>query len=197
MSHSLGYGQSVTSRARFLAIAGGVLALGARHRPGDDGWHHVHGPNGLALSTSMPLDLTFVIVDGTVFRLADHRDKLVVVNLFASWCGPCNAEAPDVTAFAAAHAADTIVVSVDVGEPPATAREFRVRYDIDYPMASDESATVYKSIGMHAYPTTLFVRPNGRLACAFVGQLSRDDLEAERRYALTYAQQVGQTEDQS
>jgi thiol-disulfide isomerase/thioredoxin len=174
----------VSSRARFLAIACGVLALGAKRRSGDAGWHHTHGANGLALSTSVPLDLTFVTVDGVIFRLVDHRDKLVVVNLFASWCGPCNAEAPDVTAFAVAHADDTIVVSVDVGEPAATARAFRARYGIDYPVASDESSSVYKTIGMHAYPTTLFVRPNGRLACAFVGQLSRDDLEAERTYAL-------------
>ncbi len=174
----------MSSRARFLAITVGVFALGAKRRPRDDGWHHVHGPNGLALSTKAPLDLTFVTVDGTVFRLADHRDKLVIVNLFASWCGPCNAEAPDVTAFATAHADDTIVVSVDVGESVATAREFKLRYGIDYPLATDESASVYKSIGMHAYPTTLFVRPDGRLSCAFVGQLSRDDLEAERDYAL-------------
>ena len=178
----------MSSRARFLAIAAGVLALGAKGRKADAGWHHVHGANGLALSTTVPLELTFVTVDGTVFRLADHRAKVVVVNLFASWCGPCNAEAPDITAFAAAHAADTVVVSVDVGEPAATAREFRVRYDIDYPVASDESSSVYKTIGMQAYPTTLFVRPDGRLSCAFVGQLSRADLEAERSYALGFVQ---------
>jgi thiol-disulfide isomerase/thioredoxin len=176
----------VSSRARFLAIAGGLLALGAKRRAAiQQGWHHVHGPNGLALSTKTALDLTFVTVDGSVFDVADHRGKIVVVNLFASWCGPCNAEAPDVTAFAAAHAADTTVVSVDVGEPAAAAREFQIRYGIDYPVASDESASVYKSIGMHEYPTTLFVRPNGLLACAFVGQMSADDLETERAYALS------------
>ena len=46
---------------------------------------------------------------------AEHKNVLMVFS--ASWCGPCNAEAPDVTAFAEAHAADTVVVSVDVGEP--------------------------------------------------------------------------------
>lgn len=174
-------------RARFLTITGGLLALGGRRRSGDGGWHHVHGPNGLTLPTNVPLDLTFVTVDGSVFRVADHRGEVVVVNLFATWCGPCVAEAPDVTAFASAHAADTIVVSVDVGESPATARGFGQRFGIGYPVASDESSTVYKSIGMHAYPTTLFVRPNGLLSCAFVGQLSRDDLETERAYALAPA----------
>lgn len=174
----------MSSRARFLAILGGALAVGSKRRGADDGWHHIHGANGLALSTTVPLDFTFVTVDGTDFRLADHRNRLVVVNLFASWCAPCVAEAPDVTAFAIAHAADTTVVSVDVGEPAATARQFRARFSIDYPVAADESSSVYKTIGMQAYPTTLFVRPSGRLACAFVGQLSRDDLEAERTYAM-------------
>jgi thiol-disulfide isomerase/thioredoxin len=174
----------VNSRARFLAILGGALALGSRRRGADAGWHHVHGPNGLALSTTTPLDLTFVTVDGSQFRLVDHRGELVVVNLFASWCAPCNAEAPDVTAFAVAHAADTLVVSVDVGETAATARHFRERFAIDYPVAADESSSVYKTIGMSAYPTTLFVRPDGRLSCAFVGQLSRADLESERTHAL-------------
>jgi cytochrome c biogenesis protein CcmG/thiol:disulfide interchange protein DsbE len=174
----------VICRARFLTITGGLLGLGARRRGSDEGWHHVHGPNGLTLPANAPLDLTFVTVDGSVFRLADHRGVVVAVNLFASWCGPCVAEAPDVTAFAAAHPADTLVVSVDVGESAATAREFRLRFGIDYPVASDESSSVYKSIGMHAYPTTLFVRPSGLLACAFVGQMSRDDLETERAHAL-------------
>jgi hypothetical protein len=76
-------------------------------------------------------------------------------------------------------------VSVDVGESAATAREFRVRYGLDYPVASDESASISKTIGMHDYPTTLFIRPNGCLSCAFVGQISRDNLEAERTYALS------------
>jgi len=174
----------VICRARALTILGGLLALGASRRSRDEGWHHVHGANGLTLPTNVPLDLTFVTVDGSAFRLADHRGVVVVVNLFASWCGPCVAEAPDVTAFAAAHPTDTLVVSVDVGESAATAREFRLRFGIDYPVASDESSSVYKSIGMHAYPTTLFIRPNGLLACAFVGQMSRDDLETERAYAL-------------
>ncbi len=175
----------MSSRARFLALIGGALALGAKRRSADDGWHHVHGPNGLALSTSVPLDLDIVTVNGAAFRLADHRDKLVVVNLFASWCGPCNDEARDVAAFADAHAADTIVVSVDIGEPADTALRFASRYDLDYPVALDESARVFKKIGMREYPTTLFVRPGGRLACAFVGQLSHDDLETERAYALS------------
>lgn len=177
----------VSSRGRFLAILGGLSALGAKRRS-SDGWHHVHGSNGLALSTTVPLDLSFVTVDGSTVRLADHRDRLVVVNLFASWCGPCNAEAPDITAFASSHAADSIVVSVDVGEPVATARQFRARFGIDYPIVSDESSSVYKSIGMQEYPTTLFVRPGGRLSCAFVGQLSRDNLETERAHALSDTQ---------
>jgi len=185
------YVDIVTTRAQFLAIASSLLAIGARRRSDDEGWHHIHGANGLALSTRKPLDLTFVTVDGTVFRLAEHRDRVVVVNLFATWCGPCNAEAPDVAAFAAAHAADTIVVSVDVGEPAETARAFVARYGIDYPVASDESSSVSKTIGMTEYPTTLFIRPSGLLSCAFVGQLDRADLEAERTYALGSGEPAG------
>lgn len=173
----------VNTRARFLAIVGGVLALGAKRRE-DPGWHHVHGTNGLTLSTTAPLEFAVTLLDGTPFRLSDHRGTLVVLNLFATWCGPCRAEEPDVAAFAAAHASDTIVVSVDIGETPEHAREFRGAFDVTYPLALDESQAAFKAIGMKEYPTTLFIRPSGRLACAFVGQLSRADLEIERTHAL-------------
>ncbi|GAC1411573.1 MAG: hypothetical protein NVSMB64_21440 [Candidatus Velthaea sp.] len=173
-------------RAQFLAgsaAAGAVHAFW--HKRADAGWHHVHGANGLALSTSVPLDFTFDLVDAGRLTLAGQRGKVVVINLFATWCDPCRAEMPDLTAFARAHPADTLVIGVDVGEAAERTRAFRAASDAGFQLAADPQGALSAAVGMTAYPTTLIVRPGGRLACAFVGQITRDELEIERAHALT------------
>jgi cytochrome c biogenesis protein CcmG/thiol:disulfide interchange protein DsbE len=180
----------VSERRAFLLRAGATAfmmpALLGAHKSGDDGgWHHVHGPNGLALSTKTPLDLSFPLLDGQTFHLTDVRGKVVFVNLFATWCGPCRDEFATLADFAAAHSDDTVVVSVDVGENPNLVRLFAHQESIGFPMGFDTDSAIYARIKMERYPTTLILRPDGRLSCAFVGEMTRAYLEDERRFALS------------
>jgi len=179
------------SRRTFLAGIGAVGLLGARKR--DAAWHHEHGPNGLALASKAPIDLTIPLLDGTTFRTADQRGRVVVINAFASWCGPCNEETPDLRAFAAAHADDTTVIGVDLGDDADKARAFAHANSLPYPLAADPANALYTRLGMTAYPTTIILRPDGRLSCAFIGEMSRDRLEDERMYALASATTTAQT----
>jgi thiol-disulfide isomerase/thioredoxin len=75
-------------------------------------------------------------LDGRHFSLADARGKVVVLNVWATWCGPCRQEMPALEAFNAAHAKDGLVVLAISADDPADADKVRaVMRDFSYPAA--------------------------------------------------------------
>jgi thiol-disulfide isomerase/thioredoxin len=163
-------------------------------KPCRDDEPHVHGANGLvALPEHGPVEWTSGALDGPDFRLSGYRGKAVFVNVFATWCGSCRSEQPNVVAFAAAHARDTVVVGMDVSEDDAAVRVYRETFGISYPIAMDRDDRTQRSIyndGKLAFPATVVFRPDGALSCAWVGDRSRAWFERERVYALGPRQPV-------
>ena len=71
-------------------------------------------------------------LDGETFDLTSLRGKPVVVNFWASWCGPCNKEAPELVRFAAQNRAH--VVGVNIDDKGGNARSFARKYGLDFPL---------------------------------------------------------------
>lgn len=149
---------------------------------------HVHGAKGVTrIPEGRAVEWKMEVLDGPEFRLTAYRGKVVFVNVFATWCGPCREEQPDVVAFARAHADDTAVIGVDIHEEDNDVRAYRKKYDIPYPIAMHRGAGTLPSIfvdGTPVYPTTVVFRPDGTLSCAWKGNRSRRWFEAEREHAL-------------
>ncbi len=149
---------------------------------------HVHGANGVVtLPEHRLIEWTSDVLDGPEFRLSRYRGKVVFVNVFATWCGPCRVEQPIVVAFANAHVDDTVVIGVDVGEEDNDVRAYRKKYGIPYPIAMDRYDRKVRSIyrqGRMVFPTTIVFRADGTLSCAWAGDQEREWFEAEREYAL-------------
>jgi len=150
---------------------------------------HVHGSNGITrIPEHRVVEWKMEVLDGPEFRLSAYRGKVVFVNLFATWCGPCNVEQPVVVAFANAHADDTAVVGVDFQEEDNDVRAYRKKFAISYPIAMHRSRFTVPAIFNDRtliYPTTLVFRADGTLSCAWMGDASRGWFEAERKYALS------------
>jgi len=150
---------------------------------------HVHGPNGItSLPEHRPIGWKMEVLDGPPFDLNAYRGKVVFINIFATWCGPCNKEQPGLVAFARAHPDDTVVVGMDYTEIDDKVREYRKKFDIPYPIAMDRRGNILRGVykgGDMAFPMTIVFRPDGTLSCAWEGNASPAFFEREREYALS------------
>jgi thiol-disulfide isomerase/thioredoxin len=141
-----------------------------------------------ALPYDRPLGLKMRVLDGPDFDLLKYRGQAVLLNIFATWCGPCNREMPYVVEVAADYSARGLtVIGVNSREEDNTVRAFRKRYGITFPIAMDANGTFVQVLEVGArsqsdiiYPVTLFVSPKGYLYCDLVGGIGR----AELRYRI-------------
>lgn len=111
--------------------------------------------------------------DGTEVSLADFAGEVVVLNFWASWCGPCRAEQPELNA-AAEVLADLPVaflgVNIDDTVPNAQAHERE--FDIPYPSLFDPAAAYaadFGGVGPRSIPTTILIDAEGRVAARLFG----------------------------
>jgi thiol-disulfide isomerase/thioredoxin len=132
-------------------------------------------------------------VDKGTFRLADFSDKVIVVNLWATWCGPCRREVPDYEKVRKEYAARGVEFIGLTTEDPLTARNRVQKFARDFNFgfrlgwADRETARTLMN-GRSAIPQTLVMVPDGRVINQWTGysaSQSRDRLRAAIERALS------------
>ena len=106
------------------------------------------------------------------------KGRPVVVNVWASWCGPCRVEAPLLDRAAAGYAGRVSFLGVASKDQRGGADQFLRRYGIDYPNLFDGDGSVRAFLGLRGFPTTYFFDRDGRLVAADVGGVSEQKLAA-------------------
>ncbi|MDQ4036484.1 MAG: TlpA family protein disulfide reductase [Chloroflexota bacterium] len=137
------------------------------------------GPTGTptAIGNRAP-EFVLADLDGNPLRLADLRGRPVVVNFWASWCGPCVEEFPLLRDAAARHADDGLaVVGIVWRDRSEAARDFMRRNGATWAAAMDPGERVARDYGILGPPETYFIGRDGTIVARQIGQISAASLD--------------------
>jgi thiol-disulfide isomerase/thioredoxin len=135
-------------------------------------------------------------LSGRKVSLADYKGKAVLINFWATWCGPCKIETPwliDLRTQYAPKGFEILGVSTDdvdrtdakaFGQEKQGISDFVQRMHMPYPVLIDGDSLSKPYGGLDAMPTSFFVDRSGRIVAATMGITSKDDIEANIRKAL-------------
>jgi len=119
-------------------------------------------------------------LDGTTASLAAHKGKVVVLNFWASWCGPCRAEAPVLKEIAAKTKGGVEFLGVDFKDRKADAQAFERTEQTGYPSIFDQPGKValafQGTVPPAAIPSTLIIDAQGKIAARALGAVKYTDL---------------------
>jgi thiol-disulfide isomerase/thioredoxin len=122
-------------------------------------------------------------VTGSEVDLDSHRGKVLLVNRWASWCGPCRSEIPDLVALRKKHSAAGFEIYGLNDEPADVQREAASKFGIDYPLLVERgSSPAFPSSG--AIPESFLVDRQGNVVDALLGAQSLEELDRKVRPLL-------------
>lgn len=166
----LALGMGWLSKVVYLSsIPGGIDADGAS----DSGL--VAGPAG-----EFPVpDFRLPSLDGPVVSPAEFQGKVVVIDFWASWCGPCRLQAKVLEDLKAETGDGVQYLAVNIGEDEATVRRYVEKKPFSYPVLMDAADTLSGPYKIHGLPTVLVINTAGQVVFHQVGVTNLDALRRE------------------
>jgi cytochrome c biogenesis protein CcmG/thiol:disulfide interchange protein DsbE len=159
--------EAIVLRGKFVSTLLVLLALGA--------W------SCSSPSRKVAPNFTLKDSDGRAVQLADYRGKVVLLNFWATWCGPCKIEIPWFTEFERRHKdRGFAVVGISMDEEGWDAvKPFISEYRINYRVLMGNVRTAELYGGVEALPTTFLIDREGRIAAVHEGLVSRSRYERD------------------
>ena len=129
-------------------------------------------------------DFTVDILDGDRKTLKDYRGKPVVLNFWASWCGPCREEMPDLVGISRKYGDRVNFVGIIFQDEEAAARRFIKDFDVKYENGLDPGGAAARTYKITGIPTTLVIDARGVLRARWLGAIPPETLTSYIEGAL-------------
>ncbi len=143
-------------------------------------------PAALAPANPAP-DFTLHAMDGPNLRLKEQRGRVVMVNFWATWCGPCRQEMPQLNRLYEKYkASGFVLLGVNVDDDQRKAAEIAAKLGVTFPVLLDTDKTVSKLYDVSTMPSTVIIDRDGKVRYVHRGYLTgyEDNYEKQIRELL-------------
>ena len=183
-------------KPRWIIAAAAALSLGLLTLPlmrGGTGGETIPssksagGPARNGCDAEGAANFDFVLKDqhNVPVKMADYKGKVVIVNFWATWCGPCKVEIPDfVKLYDEYKDKGLVIVGISIDDSPEQLKAFMGEYKMNYPVLqmTPEVETAWGPF--YGYPTSLIVARDGSICTKHLGPATKQQFEKEIKALL-------------
>jgi thiol-disulfide isomerase/thioredoxin len=183
-------------KSRWIIAGAAALSLGLLTLPllrGGSGGETISGPSAAGPEGAPSCDaqgtakFDFVLKDqhNVPVKMADYKGKVVLLNFWATWCGPCKVEIPAfVELYDQYKDKGLIIVGVSVDDSPEQLQAFMKEYKMNYPVLQ-MTPDVETAFGpFYGYPTSFFIARDGTICVKHLGPATKEQFEREIKALL-------------
>jgi thiol-disulfide isomerase/thioredoxin len=142
--------------------------------------------DGVLVGKPAPLHFTLKDMDGADVQLASFKGKVIVLNFWATWCGPCKAEIPSLVELQTEYRDDLVVLGFSVDDTPDKMKPYAAQYKINYPLlvgnGRDDVQDAYGPLW--GIPVSVIIDREGNIAKKHSGIASKEQFEQEIKRLL-------------
>jgi peroxiredoxin len=120
-------------------------------------------------------DFELYTLDGELIKLSDYTGKIVIVDFWATWCGPCRMAVPELVELQDEYKDDLIIIGVSLDQPHTqrNLKPFIEQYDINYPVVLGTIEVVEAYGNIRSIPTSFIVNKEGDIVNKFTGYVPK------------------------
>ena len=146
---------------------------------GDSAAGEASSSGGLAVGQDAPLEFTLKDTGGVDVNLASFKGKVILINFWATWCGPCRVEIPHLIELQQRYRDDLVILGIDVLDEFDRVPKFAQAMKVNYPMLNGNGRKeVEEAYGpMWGLPTTVIVDRQGKVSKKHSGIASKEQFE--------------------